>query len=75
MEKEIKIKIDNLELIKSKFVNSLMKIEGYLKEAQGDMRPYNETTYGATGVYGRFKNVKEEFLKDLENFSKDIEIK
>ena len=68
----IKVKLSAEEVLNAKFKNTLMKIEGYYKEAQGDVSV--NQNYSASAVFGRIKYIKETFLADLKELAKEIEL-
>jgi len=69
MRKNLELKVKLTDEQEKKITQ---KIEGYYKEAQGDMS-INQN-YTASAVFGRIKNIKEAFLADLKEFSKEIEL-
>jgi hypothetical protein len=60
------------EILDAKFKDTLVVIEGYLKEAEGDI-PARQT-YGAQGVYRRIRDIKDALEKDLRELEKDITV-
>lgn len=68
----IKVKLSAEEVLNAKFKKTLMKIEGYYKEAQGDVSV--NQSYSASAVYKRIEQIKETFLADLKELAKEIEI-
>lgn len=68
----MKIKTDSLEILKSKFIETISKIEGVYKEAEGDLKV--DQRYSASGVYKRIASIREAFYDDLRNLSNDIEV-
>jgi predicted DNA-binding transcriptional regulator len=66
------IKTDTRELVKSKFTETIAIVEGYFREAKGDVAVGQ--TYTANAVYSRMARIKETLMKDLEKLAKDIQI-
>ena len=64
------IKLSPKEIVEAKFKDTLVVIEGYLKEAEGDIQ--TRQTYGAPGVYRRIRDIKDALEKDLRELQKDI---
>ena len=69
---KIKIKLTAEEVVRAKFLLSLTKIEGYLKEAQGDELISGE--YTAYAVKKRIQCIKDALLKDLNELAKQIDV-
>lgn len=65
----MKIKTTNSEIIKAKFINSLLILEKYISEAAA-----TDSAYYASSVKSRMQGVKAELLKDIEKLSKDVEV-
>ena len=72
MEKSIKIKVDQRELVNSKFTDTISVVEGYFNEAKGDL--VVSQTYSANAVYNRMSRIKETLMRDLEKLSRDIQV-
>ena len=71
------MKLKNLtaeEVLNAKFKETHITIEGYLKEAEGDMNAYNNVKYSSESVHIRILKIKNSFITDLENLAKSIEI-
>ena len=66
----LKIKADTLDILKGKFAETIAKIEGVYKEAEGDIKV--DQRYTAEGVYSRAKSIRQAFYHDLELLAKDI---
>lgn len=60
------------EILDAKFKDSLVVIEGYLKEAEGDMEI--STEYRATAVYNRIRDIKNALTRDLRELEKEITV-
>ena len=71
-EKKIEVRFSSSELIKSKFIDSLSTVEGYLLEARGDMS--TTTNYSPEGVHRRIQDIKNSLLRDIEKLSREIKI-
>jgi|LakMenE18May11ns_1017448.scaffolds.fasta_scaffold8846093_1 hypothetical protein len=69
---KIEVKTSSIDIIKSKFIGSLSTIEGYLKEAEGDVAIGQ--TYSASAVNRRIVEIKNSLIRDLNNLSKEISI-
>lgn len=67
----MRIKTDALEILKGKFNETISKIEGIYKEAEGDLSVGQR--YSAEAVYKRISSIRESFYDDLRNLSNDIE--
>lgn len=70
--KKIEVKFNSTDLIKSKFVDSLSTIEGYLSESRGDISV--GTSYSPSGVHRRMQDIKSSLLRDIESLSREIKI-
>jgi len=68
---KIKIKISTEEMLNAKFKDTLVTIEGYLKESEGDMS--TGISYGASAVNSRMGKIKLALLNDLKEMAKSIE--
>ena len=68
----IKLKVNNEEIVRSKFINTIAKLEGYATEARGDLS--HGTSYSANAVHKRMEAIKDAFYKDIEAFAKDIKL-
>lgn len=66
----INIKVNNEEILKAKFNDTIARIEGYLTEARGDINV--GTKYQATAVHSRIENIKKTFMNDLAKLAKDL---
>jgi len=68
----IKLKVNNEEIVRSKFNKTIAKIEGYSTEARGDLT--HGTTYSANAVHRRMEAIKQAFYEDIAAFAKDIKL-
>jgi hypothetical protein len=68
----ISVTTNKLELVNSKFINTIAVLEGYRKEAIGDIQVRQR--YTAQGVANRMNAIKEAFDKDLANLASEITI-
>ena len=66
----INIKVNNEEILKAKFNDTIARIEGYLTEARGDINVGMK--YKATAVHSRIENIKKCFMNDLAKLAKDL---
>jgi hypothetical protein len=71
-EKKIEVRFSRSELIKSKFIDTLSMVEGYLLESRGDMSTL--TSYSPSGVHKRIQDIKNSLSRDLEKLSNEIDI-
>lgn len=67
----MKIQTSNIEILKGKFTQTISQIEGCLQEANG-ARQMN-ISYSARGVESRMINIKNIFLKELNELSRSLE--
>ena len=68
----IKLKVNNEDIVVSKFINTIAKIEGYATEARGDLT--HGTSYSANAVHKRMEAIKAAFYEDVKAFAKDIRL-
>ena len=68
----IQIKTNNEEILKGKFADTFSTIEGYYREAKGDISV--DQSYSAGAVFRRIERIKEAFLRDINNLSKNISV-
>lgn len=68
----VKIKINAEEVLIAKFKDTFAVIEGYYKEAKGDVQV--SQTYSANAVYTRMSKIREIFLEDIKKTAKDLEV-
>ena len=66
----ITMQVDTEELVKSKFIETLTVMEGYFREAKGDVEVGQ--TYSANAVYRRMEKIKEALHNDLEKLADSI---
>jgi len=66
----MKLKVNTEELVKSKMTRTLAIIEGYYREAQGDLS-INQS-YSANAVYRRMNDIRVAIYTDIHNLAKDI---
>lgn len=66
----IKIETSNIDLVKAKFIDTIKTIEGYCKEAEGDLGM--NVHYGPKAVYSRMNKIREAFARDIEKLAQDI---
>jgi hypothetical protein len=68
----VTIKVDNRELVNSKFTKTLAVVEGYFREARGGVSV--NQSYTANAVYRRMEAIKEALESDLKKLSQDISV-
>jgi hypothetical protein len=66
----LKIKVTTEEIINAKFNDTLVTIEGYLKEAEGDISV--DQDYSANAVFERLLEIKNALLNDLKKMAKSV---
>jgi hypothetical protein len=72
MENIVTVKVNKQDLVNSKFTKTISTVEGYFKEAKGDLSI--SQTYSATAVYNRMADIRNVLMEDLEKLSHDIAI-
>jgi hypothetical protein len=68
----ITVPTTNDEIVRSKFLETLRTLHGYVQEAKGDIRV--NQTYTAKGVYSRLICVEEALEKELANLATSITV-
>jgi hypothetical protein len=68
----MKIKVSTEELVKAKFSKTIATVEGFYKEAKGDVAI--DQGYQATAVYRRMDEIREALNSDLQKLARDLSV-
>lgn len=64
---KIKMEIDSLTMLKGRFSDTLSSLNGYIMESQND-----DGDYSTEAVESRLKEIKENFMRELQALSSSI---